>query len=459
MKKIITSHILLAFLAFITPSIGQAQESPDPLAKLATEVERLRQENERQQAQIEALLTQLQQLRGDLTRLPSRSAPESIEAPEKPELLVKAPAEPKQNLFLGTKWETNLYGFIKLDAIYHDGRVNNEHIGTFALSGEDSPFSMTAKETRIGLTFKGEREEATIQGALEVDFYADTNPANQGSVTARTRRVYVDWALNNGWSFRAGRDWDTYIAVYPKNLNFNALGGQGWPWARRDHLRATYQSGFAGGELLVAASATASAGGPGDDLPAFQGKLQYSRPLNGGKLLLAVSGAWDEDAINTGEDRRLDADLLALSLSLPLSSRLKLEGMLFTGQTLGGPYHGGINQATYRNLGTGRLEALRTIGGFAQLHFQATPSLALSSGFGVDNPDADANWAPLTHNQTAFINAYYELFGGLFLATELQHIQTEHSTVTSFSPDGKILSRETSDEEALRWQNSVIFRF
>lgn len=460
MQVMFTNRLNRFFLIACTASfLCAAPASAAPIDQLVAEVERLKDENLRQQEQIDTLLAELRQLRGALAAAPQPAPPPPIEAPEKPQILRQPPVSPSQKSFLGSKWEADIYGFIKLDAIYHNGRVNNEHIGTFALAGDDNPFSLTTKETRIGIAFKGKPADATLSGRLEVDFYGDTNPANSATFTPRARLAFVDWALPGGWSFRAGRDWDTYLAVYPKHLNFNALGGQGFPWARRDHLRASYSRPVGSGTLLFSASATTSAGSAGDDLPAFQGKIQYERPFNHGKLLLALSGAWDQDAIGGVGDNRLDADLLALSLSLPLASAIKLEGMLYTGQALGAAYHGGINQATFLNQATGRLEALRTVGGFAQISYQALPSLALNLGFGVDNPDHEADWANLTFNQTAFLNAYYELYSGLFLASELQHFLTEHSNVTAFSPDGRILSRQTNEHEAFRWQNSVIFRF
>lgn len=85
--------------------------------------------------------------------------------------------------------------------------------------------------------------------------------------------------------------------------------------------------------------------------------------------------------------------------------------------------------------------------------------LALQEQNAPQHPEAEADWAARTGNQTFFLNACYRILAGLFLASEIQYFETEYTDVLNADAGGTILQRERSTEEALRWQNAVIYRF
>ena len=103
-----------------------------------------------------------------------------------------------------------VYGYVKLDAAYDSQKTSAGDVMFYVLPKvngvSDNEFNMTARETRLGLELTGPDMEALqTTGKIEADFYGNGGSAN--SPNLRLRLAYVDVAMAEGTSVRAGQDW------------------------------------------------------------------------------------------------------------------------------------------------------------------------------------------------------------------------------------------------------------
>jgi len=160
-----------------------------------------------------------------------------------------------------------LYGYIRAD-LSHDSQATAPK-ADFAfwvlpeLDGEkDAQTHLGARETRVGLNLFGpDAGEWKTTGKIEVDFYGGGNP---NSYSPRIRLAYLDLAHSSGLSIRAGQDWETFVEVIPRIVNFAYLADIGALGLRRPQARVTQELKFSETTKLVAKAAVAQT--VGEDL-------------------------------------------------------------------------------------------------------------------------------------------------------------------------------------------------
>jgi hypothetical protein len=364
-----------------------------------------------------------------------------------------------------SKFDVSMYGYIKLDASYDTQRTSAGDLMFYVLpevDGEkDDEFNMTAKETRLGLDIGGpEIEGVKSTGKIEGDFYGPGGSAN--SPNFRLRLAYLDLAMANGLSFRAGQDWETFITVSPRILNFSYLADCGALGLRRPQARLTYEIGsdvkFIG-KLAAARTIGEDIDGGGQDdgvdsgLPTLQGnavlqmKLLSSKPTKFG-----VSGHLGKetlDGVTTNTPPRIasvDDDnyktwSIIGSAIFPFHDKFAVQGTLWTGENLD-TYYGGIGQGINKTLGT----EIAAWGGFAQAIYDPTSRLNLNLGYGIDDPeDDDLNKGNRSKNEMVFASAFFSLTPSATLAVEYSHM------ITSY--------KEQDDATNDRIQGSAIYKF
>ncbi len=351
-----------------------------------------------------------------------------LRAQEKAELPVKA----------------TIYGYIKLDASYDTQRTSAGDLMFFVQQeqgGEkDAEFNMTAKETRIGLNLDGP-EIAGIRttGKIEADFYGKAGDAN--TPVPRLRLAYLDLAGDYGLSARIGQDWETFILVAPRIINFSFLADAGALGLRRPQVRLTKETDLGGAKLVAKVAAARTIGqdidgggsddGADADYPTFQGNIYLeSKLLTDRATKFGVSGHWGAEVTDTvSSNKVVEQDTKSYktwsiqgNAYLPLTDILTLQGSIWAGENLD-TYFGGIGQGINQSLETG----IKAKGGWIQALVDITPAWNVNIGFGLDDPDnGDLNNGDRSRNRTIFANTYYAINSAVTIGVEYTYMTTSY---------------------------------
>lgn len=343
-------------------------------------------------------------------------------------------------------FDVDIYGYIKLDASYDTHRTTPGDLMFYVLPKADerkNEFNMTAKETRLGLNIRApELARTVMSGKVEMDFYGS---ASHNSPNPRLRLGYLDFAFENT-SVRAGQDWETFITVLPRIVNFSFLANSGGLGLRRPQLRVTQVLNVAEDTKLiskVAAARTISQDidGDGQDdgaaagFPTAQGNLAIETPLlvRESPARIGVSGHWGREQVDAykangsmREKKDYDTWSMICSLVLPVFARngksAAIQGTIWTGENLNA-YFGGIGQGINPELERG----IRASGGWAQLVLAASDRLNLNLGYGIDDPkDGDLGDTCRSRNRSLFASVFYTVLPGTTLAFEYTNMKTEY---------------------------------
>jgi len=338
-----------------------------------------------------------------------------------------------------------VYGYVRGDVAYDSQRTAIGDLAFFVLpevNGEkDAQTSFTARQTRFGLKLFGpDSENWKTTGRLETDFYGRNDTAN--SAHLRMRLAWVDLANNNGLSFRVGQDWETFIAVIPRIVNFSYLADAGALGLRRPQARVTQVLQIADDTKLTLKFAVAQTigqdldGGGMDDgadaeLPTLQWNVGLSQKLWAEKSArIAFSGHYGVETMDRSVSNKIveiDADdydtwSAQASLYLPLTTCLALQGTYWSGENLD-TYYGGIGQGVNMTLDT----SIAAQGGWAQLLYDPTEKLAFAAGYSMDDPeDDDLNAGQRSMNENILVNGAYKINSAVTVSAEYSHMTTDY---------------------------------
>jgi hypothetical protein len=155
----------------------------------------------------------------------------------------------------------------------------------------------------------------------------------------------------------------------------------------------------------------------------------------GQPLRLGVAGYYSRQDYGFGQN--VDGWAGMTDVELPLNRQFSLSGEFFRGRALGGLY-GGVGQSvvfssTPGSAGT-EIQALDSIGGWAQLKYRPAKKWEFNAAFGMDNPYAsDLKYfaypqsyggAVVARNQAGFINMIYRPRSDLLFSAEYRHLTT-----------------------------------
>ena len=162
-----------------------------------------------------------------------------------------------------------IYGYVRADMSYETQATAPKADFAFfvlpeAAGEEDAQFHVGARESRLGLNLFGPDDGAwKIMGKIETDFYGSGNP---NSYSPRIRLAFVDVAHSSGFALRAGQDWETFIEVIHRIVNFAYLADIGALGLRRPQARLTQELKLAENTKIVAKLAAAQSPDVEDNL-------------------------------------------------------------------------------------------------------------------------------------------------------------------------------------------------
>lgn len=243
----------------------------------------------------------------------------------------KAADKVKLMIYDGEKAKVQLYGFIKLDAVYNTAAVAHE-AGPMAVDNtagllpaqKTGSFTMEGRNTRLGLNFMmPEALGAKLTGVIEVDFWGQmpTNAAASNQSMIRMRHAYAKLVWPTQTSLLVGQFWSAAMAYesLPNMATFIPMGKCGLWFAREQQITVGQKIGdktmSAYLDLSIARVQAGNDTGAGSlypgtynsqvdergagemsKIPGFRGKLAVkAAPIDGLSVLVGTTGFFQRE--------------------------------------------------------------------------------------------------------------------------------------------------------------------
>jgi len=373
---------------------------------------------------------------------PPPSSQQKIEAP---------PAQAR------SKAPLTFYGTLLLNSFFNTAGANNQDIPLFATkqgsdpSGGDKNFGMTARQTRLGLSYTGlEAANAQVSGVVEIDFFggkaALANGINMDLPRLRLAYGRMDW---QNFSLEAGQDWTIFAPLNPTTFAEYAIPGlstSGNLWIRTPQLRAEYRESVGTGSHLIyqlaasdpnvgdyqtATFMTVRVPGIGERgrMPAIDSRVALATKHNDRDYSIGLSGHYGHGKNfgtigSTNVQTSVDSWGVALDYSLPVTSFLTFTGEVFEGRALG--IFSGTFGEDVGAVGTPGQHGVEDRGGWAQAQFNLTKKWQANLAYGLEAPNS--HQLPVgnrNHNQTYMGNIMYKISPALTWALEYRRFLTD----------------------------------
>lgn len=364
-----------------------------------------------------------------------------------------------------TPLKVSMYGYLKLDAAHDSTLVSTGNfirwVETSSRVDDDPHFSLTARQTRLGLRLSGPNKPGLeVSGHFEMDFYGG-GAENKNLPMLRHAHFQLVWP-DKDLTLLAGQTSDVISPLVPSTLNYTVAWWGGNIGYRRPQVRVT--KGFDVGDdgrLTVAAALSRTvgdqlafeAGDTGADagLPTAQGRIGYSWASAGGRQ--AGVGFWGhlgEEELGEMPGDGVDGSLhhvdlkswsTGVDLLIPLSGGATLKAEAWTGENVD-DYFGGVGQG----INVARRIGVKARGGWVALDLDTADDMTVSFGASIDDPeDADLGPGARTLNRAVWGNFVWSFHSAVRAGVELQWWKTEYKGL--------------DDGDALRAQSSIIYSF
>jgi hypothetical protein len=366
-----------------------------------------------------------------------------------------------------SKYRVRLSGIVLMNLFSNHGVVDSIDLPTVAYAPypgySSGSFGATLRQSEIGFetfgpTVAGAKTRADLQLDLAGGFPEVPNGTNYGLVRLRTATMRMTWTNT---SLVAGQDAIFFSPNSPTSFASLAIpaltyAGNLWSWMpqiRIEHRVALGEESsllFQGGILDPVSGEVPGTlpgeppgtgyyrqPGPGEASrqPAYGTRVAWTHNVFGQPMQVGVGGFYSRQ--NYGFGRNADGWSAMTDVDVPLSSRVSLSGKFYRGRAIGGLY-GAFGQSVLFSgdptLASTQIEALNSMGGWAQLKYRPVNKWEINAAFGIDNPYAgDLKYFPyavsygdatLARNQGSFLNMIYRPRSDLLFSAEYRHLTT-----------------------------------
>jgi hypothetical protein len=353
-----------------------------------------------------------------------------------------------------------------MNLVSNQGVVDSIDLPTLAYAkapiDSGGSFGATLRQSEIGFeafgpTVAGAKTMADLQLDLAGGFPPVPNGINSGLVRLRTATMRLDWTNT---SVVVGQDAIFFSPGSPTSFAMLAVpalsyAGNLWGWVpqiRVEHRVALgeessliFQGGIldpVSGEVPGTLPGESGSGyyrqpGPGEAsrLPAYGTRIAWTRNIFGQPLRVGVGGYYSRQDYGFG--RNVDGWAGMTDIELPLNHQLSLSGKLYRGRAVGGLYGAFGQSVLFSGNPTSpstEVQALNSIGGWAQLKYRPANKWEFNAAFGMDNPYAsDLRYfqypvsygdPSLARNLGSFVNMIYRPRSDLLFSAEYRHLTT-----------------------------------
>ncbi len=374
------------------------------------------------------------------------------------------------------------YGYLELIGWAHDAQFIGSDLPIYVANEGFSTTGVTAKGTRLGLkiAFPSLEETVKLMGQLEVDFvanYTDSGAA-ESQPGIRMRHGFIDISKtwnNTTFGAKVGQTWATStLLIFPNQINPAAGWGIGNPWQRLPlgelYLFQKFGDLKAGLQLGVARAMTGASAnrkglletnidaGDASHIPSLQGQLSLKGKISIIDINFGASGVWGREDYSGGVqiNNKVDKDNAAVKVygdtvdvwmfttGLALTHEYaKIAGKFYLGENLDtyGVFGGALRYETDATGVKRVVDSQRVMGWWAELTLTPLPELAISTGYGSEDPEEKDNndTNPLYfENNAIWVSAFYTLFSRYTIGLQYTRFQTEGIDI---DPDPSKLTR------------------
>lgn len=304
--------------------------------------------------------------------------------------------------------------------------------------GDGDGLGMTARQTRLGvIAFWPDVAGGELRAEVDADFYGGQQASNFGDnfPLLHLRRAVAELSWHRA-SILVGQEVPLISEYNPSSFATMGLSGFGssgnlWLWlpqfrgalhlVRTSNVRLSVEgavmapsSSEAAGELMTQPDRAEQS-----DRPYLQSRaiLRWGNGDRSGDISVGGHLGW----LATTSDALLKSRAFAVAARIPLVPTTSITGEWFDGQALAGLGGGGIGQ----NTGPGDV-AVPSRGGWAQFEWKPLDALALSVGYGEDDPDdAYLGAAARLRNRVTMTNLILTP-GPLVIALEYRGLNTSY---------------------------------
>ena len=362
-----------------------------------------------------------------------------------------------------SKYRVRLSGIVLMNLVSNQGVVDSIDLPALAYArppgDSGGSFGATLRQSEIGFeafgpTVVGAKTQADLQLDLAGGFPSIPNGIDSGLVRLRTATMRMDWTNT---SVVVGQDAIFFSPNSPTSFATLAIpaltyAGNLWSWVpqiRVEHKVALGEESsliFQGGILdpvsgeapgTLPGTSYYRQAGPGEASrqPAYGTRIAWTRNVFGQPLRVGVGGYYTRQ--DYGFNRNIDGWAGMTDIELPLSRQFSLSGKFYRGRAVGGLY-GAFGQSVLFSgdptLPSTEVQALDSIGGWAQLKYRPANKWEFNAAFGMDNPYAsDLKYfqypqsygdPALARNQAGFVNMIYRPRSDLLFSAEYRHLTT-----------------------------------
>jgi hypothetical protein len=325
------------------------------------------------------------------------------------------------------------YGYIKLDASYDQSRTNDGNYVYIVMPEDeaDDEFNMTAKQTRLGLTFQEDGSEPLqVTGKMEFDFYGG---GAENKPNPMLRHAFMELSYS-GFTLLAGQTSDLYAPLNPTTLNYIVLWKCGNTGYRRPQIRLAKKMVLRKRTHLTLAGSLNRAIGKGQDgedaaVPAAMARVALSVQLSGQEFAtLGISGLIGQERSDV-LDETFESEAVAVDVTIPMGRKASLKGEYYMGQNMAS-YLGGIGQG----IDSVHVEEVESSGGWIHLALELNRYAGLNVGAGLDDPELQKGDSTnvLDENLSYFGNIIWKLHSAVSVGMEYLGTETTYADGESY---------------------------
>lgn len=366
-----------------------------------------------------------------------------------------------------SKYRVKLSGIVLFNMFGNEGSVDNldfpETAAPRAILDSRGSFGGTLRQSQLrmeifGPDFAGAKTSADVQFDFAGGFPGYSNGATQGIMRLRTGTIRLDW---KNTAVVAGQDSLFISPLSPTSfasLAVPALSYAGNLWAWTPQVRVEHridisegsniliQGGLLDpltGETPVSQYFRQAEAGERSRFPAAAARVAWTQNIFGRPLTIGVGGYYERQ--KWGFRRKINGWAGTSDWSLPLNRWFSLSGEVHRGAAIGG-LGGSLGRSALWDTALSNpqtdVDALNTVGGWAQLKFKPTESrVEFNAAFGQENPFAGqvsgfsggqiSYYDTIVRNQSALANVIYRPRSNLIFSIEYRHLRTfslDHSS-------------------------------
>ena len=362
-----------------------------------------------------------------------------------------------------SKYPLKVSGLILFNAFVNTRQVDVSAAPSYALPGGGST-GLSLRQTVLGLDARGPHLlGATSHADLRTDFFASgtaSNYAAGGVLRLRTAHAALDWRSTEAFveldrSILEPNEPFSLVAIAQPEL---AWAGNLWAWnpqigvghrfALSDSSRIKVQAAFIDSSDPAQPGSNSISPGVTETersrWPGTEARIAFQRDESVARLEIGAGGYFSPHRNEEGDT--FDAWAGTMDLRLPLSRYFELTANAHRGQALAGLGAGGyVNDYHFYEGPNEYVHALDDVGGWTQLKAMAGPRVEINAGYGTDNPFAkeiqaaapsppDSYYTGLARNRSFYSNVTFSPSAYLLLSLEYRRLWTNFSAgPTNFS--------------------------